>query len=174
MEQFTDPPQNPYAAPQAELHPRDVPLAIDSMKSPERGNRDTILVVWFIVFVLNLPLATFFGVLACKGIALLGIPIAIVGLFLLTWNYIKRSGRFAGSWIAGALCVALSQFYPMLHLALGDFAMRLCQKPQGNLNLGEALFCSLFVGGGLIVISLALAGLFYAVFVSWDKKEKSL
>lgn len=169
MEPTADPPQNPYAAPQAELQVRDVPLAIDATRPAERGNRETILVVWFIVFVLNLPVATFFGVLASRGIGLLGIPLAIVGLFLLTWSFIKRSGRFAGSWVAGALCVALSQFFPMLHLSLGDLAMRICRKPEGDLNLGEALFCSLFVGGSLIAISLALAGLFYAVFVSWDR-----
>lgn len=166
------PTDNPYAAPQTELHAPDLPYAMETDSLAEQGDAKPSLVNWTIIYILNLPLATLLGVALCNGKpAAFGMIPAIAGYYIGTLYLYRQSGRFAGSWIGGAICVALSQFYPILHFGLGGFAVRFTDGSSlGPLNFFQAVASSFIVGGGLIAVSLLLAAIFYTLFARRDAR----
>lgn len=159
------PSDNPYAAPQVELQPAKVPRAYAAPRvaTPTEATVN-LLLSWLIVFGLNLPLAAWILSVLCRGNVLLGLVIGVVLLFVGSLLLFCSSGKFASSWVLGALCVALAQFVPLGHLVLCETTINYLMGSSDRLSNGQAVLCSLIIGGVLLGISLVIGLMFYLLF----------
>jgi hypothetical protein len=161
-----DPPPNPYAAPQAELH---------SPASRWQLFADGALRSWVIVFLLNLPFPILLGWQICDRDGQVGM-VTMLALMLAFSSWLVSANRWYGRrLIIGGICVAVSQFFPVLQFYVGMLGMYFVealglpprQNPNNDdfapwlqLNLPAAMFLTLFGGFVLMLVALGIGSLF--------------
>jgi hypothetical protein len=109
---------NPYQAP-VTLNVADRPILTDAER--RRGRR--LVVLWIIVFVMNLPFPVLCGLTVTDTNARWGMLGAIVFLLGLGWRFCRSVIRFLRPWIWGMSLLALTQFLPILQILAGFLAL---------------------------------------------------
>jgi hypothetical protein len=118
---------------------------------------------WTLIFVANLPIALLLGGTQTDRFGRLGMATAIVLVWLLGLFGTRLSKDFARILVPGSACVVPLQFFPILHIFAGAFAVetteRFVHRPPHMPLSGAGGFCAtIFTGAQLIFVAM-LCGL---------------
>ena len=158
---------NPFAPPT--VPPEPAPWI-----QPER--RWGLILLWMVMFAVNLPVAVMFGRSACDWPAAFGMVVGcalinVTGLWLC-----RTSPHFMLRLCLGSIAVAVSQFFPVLHMIVGmiavgisrsicNLSIEMSDPIRGNMTgLDEVTLSTLLTGLGLILPSVAMGYLIGMVF----------
>ncbi len=128
------------------------------------------------MFAVNLPVAVMFGRSACDWPAAFGMVVGcalinVTGLWLC-----RTSPHFMLRLCLGSIAVAVSQFFPVLHMIVGmiavgisrsicNLSIEMSDPIRGNMTgLDEVTLSTLLTGLGLILPSVAMGYLIGMVF----------
>lgn len=121
---------------------------------------------WTVVYLLNLIVPGFLGFIVCKDGGLLGMLLGIAAFYgIVTWGVIRwrRFGRWA---TLGGVAIALTQFWPVLQMSAGIFALGVWNTGTGTgvgkNNLGTGALAEV---GGFAVTILTGQPLFFGALL---------
>jgi hypothetical protein len=125
--------------------------------------------LWLSVVLINLPLPVFFGIASSQGFGRFGMPVGIGLVTAVGWLLCRQFPDFMRKLSIGSVLTALSQFYPMLHIFVGAWAVALCGGAGGGGRDLDGIFqvtaATILTGIGLILPSIA-AG-YLMSYIGW-------
>jgi len=162
----TEPPSNPYAAPQTPL----ARSAADRHSWFGRIVSEWQRGAWPLVFMLNLVLPGLLGFQLCNNPGRVGMILATVVLLLLTAWIVAGNPLLRARLIAGGKIVAVFQFLPFFHLLIGYCSLRVLEystllrfsiwRDEDRFfltaNFWAAVLLTTMVGSGLLLLAFLL------------------
>jgi len=134
-----------------------------------------LLVAWPILLALNLVMPLLFGLPMIRSNGKIGVVFAVATFVITGWFTCIYRPQLSKRLLAGSAVVALSQFFPILHMIAGTIAFSIAARigqaeEGGDLGLDQiktefgGFLVALLTGGILTVCALAIGYGMFAIF----------